>query len=148
MKHVRAGDEPDEQLQGEPSIADTLDIEESIMGISPIFVQGPGSCVMGGLDSEVMDDRDSHVRMGLEVEGEDGGADEEDRDNTDTLKKIIHLPDKLFYLPLQWMKSTAHQKYSRFWASVSSTSLQFLGKIYPLSLFILMQATLFLQILT
>ena len=41
---------------------------------------------MGGPDSEVVDDRDSHVRMGLEAEGEDGGADEEDRDNTNTLE--------------------------------------------------------------
>ena len=55
---------------------------------------------MGGLDSEVMDDRDSHVRMGLEAEGEDGGADEEDRDNTDTLNKIksISLTNSSLYL--------------------------------------------------
>ena len=100
MKHVWAGEEPDEQLQGEPSIADTLDIEESIMGISPIFVQGPGSCVMGGLDSEVMDDRDSHVRMGLEAEGEDGGADEEDRDNTDTLENALWINKTLQFFTL------------------------------------------------
>jgi hypothetical protein len=100
LKHVWAGDEPDEQLQGEPSIADTLNIKESVMSVSPIFVQGPCCCVVGGLDSEVMDDRDSHVRMGLEAEGEDGGADKEDRDNTDTLVNlIIHLPEKLFPLP-------------------------------------------------
>ena len=100
MKHVWAGDEPDEQLQGEPSIADTLNIEESVMSVSPIFVQGPRCCVVGGLDSEVMDDRDSHVRMGLEAEGEDGGADEEDRDNTDTLNKIksISLTNTSLYL--------------------------------------------------
>ena len=85
VKDVWAGDEPDEQLQSEPSIADTLDIEESIMSVSPVLVQGPCSCVMGGLDSEVVDDRDSHVRMGLEAEGEDGDADEEDRDNSNTL---------------------------------------------------------------
>ena len=85
VKHVWAGDEPDEQLEGEPSIADALDVEESIMSISPVLIQGPCSCVMGGLDSEVVDDRDSHVRMGLEAESEDGGADEEDRDNSNTL---------------------------------------------------------------
>jgi hypothetical protein len=33
--------------------------------------------------------------MGLEAEGEDGGADKEDRDNTDTLEiLIIRLPEK------------------------------------------------------
>ena len=83
VKHVWAGYEPVEQLQGEPSIADTLNVEES--AISPVLIQGPCSCVMGGLDSEVVDDRDSHARMGLEAEGEDGGADEEDRDNSNTL---------------------------------------------------------------
>ena len=62
------------------------------MSVSPIFVQGPRCCVVGGLDSEVMDDRDSHVRMGLEAEGEDWGADEEDRDNTDSLKNKNYLP--------------------------------------------------------
>ena len=48
------------------------------MSISTILVQGPGCGVVRGLDSEVMDDRDSHVRVGLEAEGENGGADEED----------------------------------------------------------------------
>ena len=38
VKHVWARDEPDEQLKGEPSIADTLNIEESIMSVSSIFV--------------------------------------------------------------------------------------------------------------
>jgi hypothetical protein len=100
LKHVWAGDEPGEQLQGEPSIADTLNVEESVMSVSPIFVQGPRSCVVGGFDSEVMDDRDSHIRMGLEAEGDDGGADEEDRDNTDTLKKLksISLTNCSLYL--------------------------------------------------
>ena len=119
MKHVWAGDEPDEQLQGEPSIADTLNIEESVMSVSSIFVQGPCCCVVGGLDSEVMDDRDSHVRMGLEAEGEDGGADEEDRDNSNTLDYKTYIISRLLlrhFLLLQLMKSKAHPEYSRFLA--------------------------------
>ena len=77
VKHVRGGDEPDKKLQGEPGVADTLDVEESIVSIGTILVKGPGSCVFRGPDSEVVDDRDSHVRVGLEAKGQDGGADEE-----------------------------------------------------------------------
>ena len=89
VEDVRTGEEPDEELEGEPSIADTLDIEEGIVSISAMLVQSPGSGVVGGLDSQVVDDRDPHVRVGLEAEGEDGGADEEDRDNTNSLKRSI-----------------------------------------------------------
>ena len=32
-----------------------------------------------------MDDGNPHIRVGFQAEGEDGGADEEHRDDTDTL---------------------------------------------------------------
>ena len=127
VAHIRTGDKPDEQLQGKPGVADTLDIEESIMSISAILVQGPGCGVVGGPDSEVVDDRDSHVRVGLEAEGEDGGADEEYGDDTNTLdEESILIADLLRTLPLQMKKSTARQKCSKSLASSSSTSQQFL----------------------
>ena len=127
VKNVRRRDEPDEQLQGKPSIADALNIEESIMSVSAMLVQGPGCGVVGGPDSEVVDDRDSHVRVGLEAEGEDGGADEEYRDDTNTLdEESILIADLSRTLPLQMKKSTARQKCSKSLASSSSTSQQFL----------------------
>ena len=40
---------------------------------------------MRGVDSDVVDDRDSHVGMGLQTKYHDRSADEEYRDNADTL---------------------------------------------------------------
>ena len=48
------------------------------MSICSVLVKSPGCGVVGGSDGEVVDDGDSHVRGGLEAEGQDGGADEED----------------------------------------------------------------------
>ena len=91
VENVGTGEEPDEKLEGEPSIADTLNIEEGIVSIGPVLVQGPGRGVVGGLDSQVVDDGDPHVGVGLQAEGEYGGADEEDRDNPNTLDIKQHL---------------------------------------------------------
>ena len=78
VEYIRTREESDEELEGEPSITDTLDIEESIVSIGGMLVQCPCSGVVRGLDSQVVDDRDPHVRVGLQAEGQDGGADEED----------------------------------------------------------------------
>ena len=85
VEHVRTRDEPDKELQCKPGVTNALDIEERIMCICPVLVQRPGSGVVRGLDGEVVDDGDPHVRVGLQTEGQDRGADEEDRDNTNSL---------------------------------------------------------------
>ena len=55
---------------------------------------------MGGLDSQVVDDGDPHVRVGLQAEGQDGDADKEDRDNTNSLKGASCTDnDAVSYLP-------------------------------------------------
>ena len=57
-----------------------------------MFVQAPDGRVLPG-DRHVPDDGDPHVRVGLQAEGEDGGADEEHRDYSDHLgeKKKLYL---------------------------------------------------------
>ena len=55
------------------------------MGVCAVFVQSPGCHVAARLDGDVPDDGDSHVRVGLQAEGEDGDADEEHRDHSDHL---------------------------------------------------------------
>ena len=123
MENVGTGEEPDEKLEGEPSIADTLNIEEGIVSIGPVLVQGPGRGVVGGLDSQVVDDGDPHVRVGLQAEGQDGDADKEDRDNTNSLKGASCTDnDAVSYLPWQVQRSKDRQRCSRSSASSSSTS--------------------------
>ena len=78
---------------------------------------------MGGLDSQVVDDGDPHVRVGLQAEGQDGDADKEDRDNTNSLKGASCTDnDAVSYLPWQVQRSKVRQRCSRSSASSSSTS--------------------------
>ena len=51
-----------------------------------MFVQAPDGRVLPG-NRHVPDDGDPHVRVGLQAEGEDGGADEEHRDHSDHLRE-------------------------------------------------------------
>ena len=101
---------PDKDLDGEPGVADALDIEEGVVGVGAVLVQRPVGdvttsrrhCDVPGSFNEADDDDDnekvvslpyhgnSHVRVGLQAEGEDGDADEEHRDHSDHLNfKII-----------------------------------------------------------
>ena len=77
---------PDKYLDGEPSIADTLYEEESIVSIGAVLVQGPGGQVPPRPDGDVPDHRDPHVRVGLQAERQDGDANEENRDNSNELE--------------------------------------------------------------
>ena len=103
---------PDKDLYGEPGVADALDIEEGVVGVGAVLVQCPVGdvttsrrhCDVPGSFDEADDDDDdddekvvslpyhgnSHVRVGLQAEGEDGDADEEHRYHSDHLNfKII-----------------------------------------------------------
>ena len=77
---------PDKYLDGEPSIADTLYEEESIVSIGAVLVQGPGGQVPPRPDGDVPDHGDPHVRVGLQAERQDGDANEENRDNSNELE--------------------------------------------------------------
>ena len=78
---------PDTDLYGEPGIAHIFYVEESIVRVCAVFVQAPHSGVTPG-HRDVPDHRHPHVRVGLQAEGEDGGADEEDWDHSDHLNII------------------------------------------------------------
>lgn len=73
----RAGYEADEYLEGEPGVADALDVEKRDVGVRVGFVDGPAGSVRGGFHSDVFDNGDPHVRVGLEAEGQYRDADEE-----------------------------------------------------------------------
>ena len=77
---------PDTNLYGEPGIADVLNVKESVVRVGAMFIQAPDGRVLPG-DRHVPDDGDPHVRVGLQAEGEDGGADEEHRDHSDHLRE-------------------------------------------------------------
>ena len=77
---------PDTNLYGEPGIADVLNVEESVVRVGAVLVQAPDGRVLPG-DRHVPDDGDPHVRVGLQAEGEDGGADEENWDHSDHLRE-------------------------------------------------------------
>ena len=62
---------PYNNLNGEPGVTNTLDIEESIVRVGAVLVQGPGRHVVARLDGDVPDDGDPHVRVGLETKGQD-----------------------------------------------------------------------------
>ena len=64
---------PYNYLYRKPSITDTFNEEESIVGVCAVFVQGPGSDVVPCFDCDIPDDGNSHVGVGLQTEGQDGG---------------------------------------------------------------------------
>ena len=55
------------------------------MGVGAVLVQGPDGHVAPP-HRHVPDDRDPHVWVGLQAEGQDGDADEEDRDDSNHLE--------------------------------------------------------------
>lgn len=74
-------DEPDEDLEGEPGVADALDVEEGDVGVGVLLVDEVVGAVVGRADGRRLDHRHFHVGVGLQAEGEDRDADEEDGQN-------------------------------------------------------------------
>ena len=73
-------DEANDELEGEPDVADELDEEEGLVRIGLRLVQRPECDVVTKVsDRHVTDDRNPTVGVGLQAEGEDGDEDEEDR---------------------------------------------------------------------
>ena len=52
---------PYNYLYRKPSITDTFNVEESIMGVCAVFVKGPGCQIVASFDSDIPDDWNSHV---------------------------------------------------------------------------------------
>ena len=77
---------PDEKLESEPSITKTLKVEESIVSVCAVFIQSPGGLVGRGGHGHIVNDGDSHARVGLQTEYHDGGTDEENRNDTNSLQ--------------------------------------------------------------
>ena len=80
-------DEADDELEGEPDVANELDEEEGLVRIGLRLVQRPECDVVTKVpDRHVADDRNPTVGVGLQAEGEDGDEDEEDRGEGNHLK--------------------------------------------------------------
>ena len=56
------------------------------MSVGAVFVQRPGGLVGGGGHRHVVNDGHPHAGVGLEAEDDNGGTDEEHRDNSDSLQ--------------------------------------------------------------
>ena len=80
---------PNYNFYCEPSIAYTLDVEESIMSIRTMLVQGPRCHVSTRLHRDVTDHWNPHVRVCLQAERKDGYADIEHRYYAYNLKKNV-----------------------------------------------------------
>ena len=83
---VWTGYKPDQEFKGEPSITDTFNIEEGIMGLAWNFVKSPICSVEGAVNSEVLNHWYPHIWMGLQAEGQNRNAYEENLHNANYLK--------------------------------------------------------------
>ena len=77
---------PNEELDRKPGITDALHEEERVVRVCPVFVQRPGSHIKGRPHCEIVDHWDSHVRVGLQTESQYGDTNEENRDNSHSLR--------------------------------------------------------------
>ena len=80
-------DEADDELEGEPDVADELDEEEGLVRIGLGLVQGPECDVVSDVaNGDVADDWNPTVGVGLQAERQDGYEDEEDGGEGNHLK--------------------------------------------------------------
>ena len=81
-------DEADDELKGEPDVANDLDEEEGLVRIGLSLVQRPECDVVTEVsERHIAVDGNPEVGMGLQAEGEDGDEDEEDRGGGNHLKE-------------------------------------------------------------
>ena len=85
MPPVWTGDEPGDDLDREPGVADALHVEEGLVRVGLVLVKRPRPRVVGRHHGDVLDEGDAHVRVGLEAERDDGDHDEEHGDHADNL---------------------------------------------------------------
>ena len=80
--------EADDELQGEPDVANDLDEEEGLVRIGLSLVQRPECDVVKEVsDRHIAVNGNPTVGVGLQAEGEDGDEDEEDRGEGNHLKE-------------------------------------------------------------
>ena len=80
-------DEPDDEFEGEPDVADEFDEEEGLVRIGLGLVQGPECDVVSDVaNGDVADDWNPTVGVSLQAEGQDGYEDEEDGGEGNHLK--------------------------------------------------------------
>ena len=80
-------DEADDELEGEPDVADQLDEEEGLVRIGLGLVQRPECDVVTEVaNRHIADYGHPAVGMGFQAEGQDGDEDEEDRGEGNHLK--------------------------------------------------------------
>ena len=83
-------DEPDDELEGEPDVADKLYEEEGLVRIGLSLVQRPERDIVTDVtNGHVADNRNAAVGVGLQTEGQDGDQDEEDRSEGHHLEERI-----------------------------------------------------------
>ena len=83
---LRTDNEADEDLEGEPGVADAFHVEEGPVRLRGPSLQEPGRLVPTHRDCDVVNGRYSKVRVGFEAEGKDGNDDEENRDEGQDLR--------------------------------------------------------------
>ena len=76
---------PYNYLDRKPSITDTFNVEESIMGVCAVFVQGPSGHIVASFDSGIPDDWNSHVGVCLQTKWQDGNTNKENGDDSNNL---------------------------------------------------------------
>ena len=85
-------DEADDELQGEPDVANDLDEEEGLVRIGLSLVQRPECDVVTKVsDRHVADDRNPTVGVSLQAEGKDGDEDKENRSEGNHLKYEVRI---------------------------------------------------------
>ena len=83
-------DEADDELEGEPDVADELDEEEGLVGIGLSLVQRPERDIVTDVtNGHVADNGNAAVGVSLQTEGQDGDQDEEDRSEGHHLEERI-----------------------------------------------------------
>lgn len=74
---IRGRDEPDEDLEREPRVANAFYVKECNVGVCLHFVQSPTLRLVSRRHCIIPYHRHSHVRMGFQAERYDGHANEE-----------------------------------------------------------------------
>ena len=82
---MRARRESHDNLHREPRVAYTLYVEEGLVWVRLVLVEGPVERVVARLYGDVAYERDSHIRVGFETKRDDGDDDEEHGYHSDDL---------------------------------------------------------------
>jgi len=102
VQPLRADDQPHEDLEREPRVADGLHVEEGLVRLGRLAHQLPDGPVVGQLLRLVGDHRHAQVRVGLEAERQDRYDDEEHGNERNNLKRPQTERQTVNFCQLQW----------------------------------------------